>query len=308
MTVVLLGPQRVKPNLAERLVELGADGQVAMVTAGWQEREDDDQALRDHLQDRAVNLRLYARAEEVFRDDHELAAAYRARQDRLRQAQELYRLRLELALDALRLLGRQPVAPDLLAEETQACIEAVRVLDAGHLERCRRLHADFESRLRPSERPVVARHRAEIAAALEHSAALAIAGGHVAVLLNRLKLFGVAGLMGGCAVLAWSAGAMAISERVVLFHDSPPQGAGHAEILDAGLGLCRGVVALPSPRLRLRLEDRGRVAVLARRFAPAACLAMDDASYIRFNGANRPSSSGIVRLLESGGLDRAGPR
>ncbi len=45
---------------------------------------------------------------------------------------------------------------------------------------------------------------------------------------------------------------MVVCETVVLFHDSPPQGAGNAEVLDAGLGLARGVIALPHARRRLR--------------------------------------------------------
>lgn len=38
-------------------------------------------------------------------------------------------------------------------------------------------------------------------------------------------------------IMAWSAGAMVVSERIVLFHDSPPQGRGNAEMLGPGLGL-----------------------------------------------------------------------
>ena len=43
---------------------------------------------------------------------------------------------------------------------------------------------------------------------------------------------------------------------------------------DAGLGLCRGLLALPDARRRLRLEDPARVALLARRFAPDLCAAL----------------------------------
>jgi hypothetical protein len=46
----------------------------------------------------------------------------------------------------------------------------------------------------------------------------------VAVLVNRLRLFGLGDLVADKTVFAWSAGAMAVSERVVLFHDDPPQG------------------------------------------------------------------------------------
>ena len=38
------------------------------------------------------------------------------------------------------------------------------------------------------------------------------------------------------------------------------------EVLDAGLGLCPGVVVFPEPEKRLRLEQTDRVASQARRF------------------------------------------
>ncbi len=68
---------------------------------------------------------------------------------------------------------------------------------------------------------------------------------------------------------------MVLTEKVVLFHDHPPHGQGIAEVLDAGFGLVPGLVVLPDPRRRLRLDDRERVGRLAQRFAPAACVAMD---------------------------------
>ena len=48
-----------------------------------------------------------------------------------------------------------------------------------------------------------------------------------------------------------------------------------AEVFSAGVGLVRGVVALPDARSRLDLDNRTRMATLARRFAPAACLVLD---------------------------------
>jgi len=46
---------------------------------------------------------------------------------------------------------------------------------------------------------------------------------------------------------------------VILFHDTPPQGRGVSQVLDEGLGLAPGVVALPSPRQRLRLDAGGDI-------------------------------------------------
>jgi hypothetical protein len=266
------------------MAEHGIAGPVAMVTAGWQEREEEDQELHDALGGGARNLRLYARAEEVFHEDPEFQQAFRARQERLRSMQDYYRIRLDYALEAVTALARRGAPTD----EVEGALAGVRALDAEHLVRCGAVQKEFEAARRPGERPAVIRQRREVGAIIERSAAVAIAGGHVAVLLNRLKLFDVKAKV----VLAWSAGAMAVTERVVLFHDSPPEGPGNPEVLDAGLGLCPGVVALPSPRRRLRLDDGPRMALYADRFAPATCLAFDDGSWAAFPGG----SQGVTKL------------
>ncbi|HEY8143303.1 MAG TPA: hypothetical protein VIG06_11555, partial [Kofleriaceae bacterium] len=67
--VILLGPQNGEPDVGRVLAELGVSGRIALVTAGWQEREADDAALVAALGLPAVNLRLHARAEEVFAAD-----------------------------------------------------------------------------------------------------------------------------------------------------------------------------------------------------------------------------------------------
>ena len=69
---------------------------------------------------------------------------------------------------------------------------------------------------------------------------------------------------------------MALTDRVVLFHDRAPQSPSHAEVYDEGLGLMEGIVLLPHARRRLRIDDNLRMSVLARRFAPAICVVLDD--------------------------------
>jgi hypothetical protein len=288
--IVLLGPQVNRPSLPHVMELHGVSGPVATVTAGWQERESDDQDLRAALGGRGENLRLWSRTEEVFAEDPELQKAWRRRQERLRVMQDCYRIRLDCAVDAVEALERRN-AP---TEEIANAVGAVRALDTEHLLRCKIVHAELDAVERPAERPAVARHRLELAQILRRSSALCIAGGHVATLLNRLKLFAVSHEV----VFAWSAGAMAVTDKVVLYHDSPPQGAGHAEVLDAGLGLCPGVVALPSPRLRLRSDDKNRVALYARRFAPASCLAFDDGTWAAFPGRR----AGVTELQLDGSL------
>ena len=308
-TVTLLGPQRFTPTLGEAVARAGISGRLASVTAGWQEREAEDLELHEHLGERTMNLMLYARSEDAFERDPELAAAYRERQERLRELQELYRSRLGYAQTALRELELRSGDPELLAPERESALEAIRALDEHHLARVDEVHATFVRQHRPAGRPAIERHSRQMARQIEKVEGLAIAGGHVAILLNRMRLFDLDKKLKGKAVFAWSAGAMAIAERVVLFHHSPPQGYGNTEVLEHGLGLVRGLVLFPHARRRLALDDRRRVALLARRFAPAICVAMADGAWMALDdlGRSAPASpaehgSGMSRLMPDGSV------
>ncbi len=136
--VALLGPQHVVPTAGRLLSELRVTGKVALITAGWQERETDDQALVAELGVPAVNLTLHARSEEVFARDTELAAAYKERQTRLRLLQDFYRVRLEHTAEAGRVISLRQVDPALLADEHKVSLALIRRLDHDHLERCER--------------------------------------------------------------------------------------------------------------------------------------------------------------------------
>ncbi|HVJ93223.1 MAG TPA: hypothetical protein VM580_25655 [Labilithrix sp.] len=298
--VVLLGAQRFDPTLGAAVAELGIEGRIATITAGWQEREEEDDDLREHLGGRTVNLRLHARAEEVFAKDAELLAAHRERQVILRHRQDFYRIRLEHALDAQHVIAHRRAPKDILDDEARASIQAIREIDRMHVERCVRDHEEFESRYRPRERPAIVDHIGEIAEIVRGCEAIAIAGGHVASLLNRLRLFDIGSLVRGKTVFAWCGGAMAVSERVVLFHHSPPQGPGAAEVLDEGLGLAGNVVCLPQPEFRLRLDDRERIQVMARRFAPATCLALPARSRVTWRRHGPANPRGVVVLRDDG--------
>src|SRR5882672_9642835 len=105
--VVLLGPQRLQPTLDKAIDALQVRGSIAAITAGWEEREDEDQEMRDHLGGRTVNLQIYARVEEIMSRDPELRRAIRERADRLREQHELYRVRLVHAMAAARELQKR---------------------------------------------------------------------------------------------------------------------------------------------------------------------------------------------------------
>jgi hypothetical protein len=298
--VVLLGPQRFDPSLGESVSKLGVAGRIAVITAGWQERELEDEDLQEHLGHRTVNLRLHERAEDVFRSDPVLKTAHRERQEVLRHRQDFYRIRLEHSLDAEHVIRQRAAPADILADEELASIEAIRALDEWHLAQCARVRKEFEARCDHPDSPALQKQRGEIAAVIKDCEAVAIAGGHVASLLNRLSMFEIGRLIGNRVVFAWAAGAMAISDRVVLFHDDPPQGPGMSEILDEGLGLAPRVVVFPEPSERLKLDHKERMELLARRFAPAQCLGFPARSRVILKGGRFSAPQGVLCLRKDG--------
>lgn len=305
--VILLGPQRKRPTLPDVLAAAGVRDRVAVVTAGLQEGEGDVEVLA-RLGTRGVDLRLHARADVLFTSHPDVANAHRERQDFLRAMRRLYDLRLAHAMAALAELERRGAPPEALEWERGEAMTALRELDARHLARVRDVFADWDGKLDLGNRPAVQQHRDEVRQVVRGCEALVIAGGHVAVLANRLRFFAVAeALRDDQTVVAWSAGAMALTERVVVYHDSPPWGPGNAEVFDAGLGLVRDLVALPDASARLRLDDAARVARFARRFAPAACLTLDEPDVLQVRGARVTASAGVRRLDAAGRLAEVTP-
>ena len=278
MKVTLLGPQR-RPTLDTVAASLYPEGPIATITAGWQEREPDDAELGKLLGSRDVNLRLYRRWLDVQERDPEFALGERRLAAVLEELQNMYLLRLDHALQAVYAIQRRSGGQRLRASVLAEAIGAVRELDAAHLRRVSAVRGEFYQRLPPHDRAVIAEHRADVAGLLRDAAAVVIAGGHVGVLADTLHLFNVAASLRS-AVIAWSAGAMALAEQIVLFHDRSAHGPGHPEIYGRGLSVFSNVVPLPHARARLLLDDAPRMAVFARRFAPARCVLLENGTRI----------------------------
>jgi hypothetical protein len=298
----LLGPQFRTPNLRGVLAELGLQGPFVSISAGWQEREGELDELRAYVDAEVHDLRIYERSERVFEQDPALRREHRQRQSDLREMRELYQLQLTHAKDAARELFERDDSPALLRRAHRQAIAALHRLDRAHLAAIRTIHREFTARTGLPERPAVAGAAAQIARYVQQANAVFIAGGHVAVLLNRLRLLGGAALFAGKPVVAWSAGAMAMTDTVVLFHDSPPQGRSNVEVFDEGLCLARHVIVLPHAATRLHLDDTTRVRILARRFAPARCLTLDAGAALQFSAGNLQSGTGSRQLRRDGTL------
>jgi len=297
---VLLGPQAQQITLAGAVADTGVEGSIATITAGWQEREMEDADLDRELQGRSFNLRLYQRWDEVMEEDPALREGHLRLQTRLRELRRIYNARLDHAMQGWQRMMEWRGDRDLARGELDHALSAIRSLDDHHLERIAQLRTAFLEEFAPARRDAVRRRRDQVLSGLDGCGLVCIAGGHVAVLLNRIRLFDLTAALRERAVIAWSAGAMALTRRVVLFHDSPPQGPGHAEAFDHGLDLAPGVVALPDAEHRLRLDDRGRVSRMAQRFAPDVCVLLEAGSRVDGAGRRWRSEPGIRVLRPSG--------
>jgi len=243
---------------------------------------------------------LYHRAEEVFANEPALHEFQRERQEKLTELQRLYRIRLTPTIAAARKLMKTRAEPELLRLEQRAAITQLRALDAHHLRRIRGIHQNFNQRRAGLDVPRALVQRDKVHQLIENAGMVLIAGGHVAVLLNRIRLFGLDRLLAEKPVIAWSAGAMAMTERIVLFHHSAPQGRRDSELLDAGLGIVRRRVLLPHASTRLDWRNRRRLALFSRRFSPATCCTLDNGSMIHLEDDQLKTSKKCSIIMRTG--------
>ncbi|EWT01343.1 hypothetical protein N865_08440 [Intrasporangium oryzae NRRL B-24470] len=304
MTTILLGPQRFTTTVGATVRSLDLDGPIAVINSGWEERESDDGELSAILDGRARNLRLYHRMLDVLtKDDHFAAAAldFRDRQDELRA---FYGIRLQSAVDAVHEVTHRTSIHGIGPLAVDAAIAAVRDVDGWYAGQLAELYRSVTDVAPPLASPTIGWHRGEIGAILDDCVAVAVAGGNVRTLLRTLRVFDLT-LPADKPVVAWSAGAMAMTERVVLFHDFAPQGVTAAELHDTGLGRVPGVIALPHAKRRLRLDDREQMRTLARRFPGDRLTLLDDGAIVRFPdgsgelpaGARTIDDDGYVRVV-----------
>lgn len=295
MTTILLGPQRFVTTVGPAVRALGVDGPIAVINAGWEERESDDGELNDLLDGRAVNLRLHHRMFDVVDTDERFRAAALAFRDRHDELRAFYGLRIQAAMDAVDAVMHRTSTQGLRESALVAAIESVRDVDRWYAAVLKDLYRELDTAAPPDESAQIGWHRGEIDAILRDCAAVVLPGGHVGTLLRALRLFRVA-LPADRPVVAWSAGAMVLTDKVVLFHDFAPQGVRAPELHDRGLGRLPGTIVLAHARRRLRLDDQAALSVLARRFPDHRLVLLDDGTQLRFESGG-PAAPAHARVL-----------
>ncbi len=283
--LVLLGPRGESGEIGRMVDRIGESGVltasgIASITAGWRSREGELDKLEPELAGRATDLSLFARGRQAIQQDAELAQGFRTLRRRLVLLRRAYNAQLAQLTEAHRNLQEMRGEDSVLGPSRTEALTAIQRLDTWHVDRVAQLRDDFQRALRPQTRLSVRRATQAVRRDLGDASIVFIGGGHVGVLLNRLCLFGGRQLLENRTIIARSAGAMAIASRVVLFHDRPPWGEGHPEILEAGLGLTGGLIPFPGASARLRLEDRRYMARLAARCAPGICTLLDPGQYL----------------------------
>jgi hypothetical protein len=273
----LLGPQRFSTTAGQVARSLTPEGRIATITAGWRERESEDAELHEVLEARTYNLRLYTRLLDVIEKDEVFALAARAYNEAVDELAAVYSTRVQRTLDTVYALERRHVREEIADAALEDGIRTLQSIDEWYLRTLDELTAELDGPIGESE--LVAYHRTTVRGILEESAGVAITGGHVGVLLRAMGLF-VGRLPDSLPTIAWSAGAMVLTDRVVLYNDSGPQGFHGAEVWGRGLGRVPGVLALPHARRRIKVEDPMTVQVFVRRFAPAAGLLLDDGARV----------------------------
>ena len=233
------------------------------------------------------------------------------RQRLIRKFKKMYRMHLHALLELWQQTQDGQDGGFFDAEEEHAC-QAVQNMDRHALERLDELRGLFPDLAEPWTHPSAAPYYDKIRGALEGSSGLVIAGGHVAILRNRMFFFGLRKLLAeflsqGKPVFTWSAGAMALAEKIVLFYDDPPEGKGHAEVLDSGLGLLPAIL-LPHASERLDLSDLRRVARFSKRFSPDSCIALENGALLSYDGKSFHDlgQEKAARVLGPAGLSALG--
>jgi peptidase E len=306
----LLGPQGLAPNLPAVLREVPGKGPVVTITAGWRHEEGDDEALRQDIGGNGIMLPIYRWFEDLSGSVPDLLEAHAAQQREIRALKYLYRVRLESSMVALRaMVALRPRGEhlEILEGEIDDALAAMRAVRERFVVHADEVRLKFAERYRPLEHPAIRARVEEIRRVFSEARGICIAGGHVGVLRNRMEFFDAGALLaeaiaGGTSVIAWSAGAMVLTERVVLFHDDPPVAQANAELLDRGFGLARDIVVLPHAKQRLFLDDAARVGILAARLAPTPVVGLEHGAWLRdqdgWCNVGKPESA--VRLWPDG--------
>ena len=301
---VVLGPQPGRISLGPGLEALDLPpGPVAAITVGWRETEPvlrEVERELERLGRKAAPLHIGERVGRAFASDAELAKAHRVLQDGLLAEERLYGVHLRRAVETAHEVAQLTFGEKYRVPYAEEAWRAILAADRFHVECHAVLWQEFREAVRLHERPALRKEKEEVERLLAGSASVVLTGGHVAVIRNRLLLLGLGDALARLPILAWSAGAMVLTPRVVLFHDRLPGGSARPEVLGDGFSVLPGLALFPDAGMRLDLEDRQSLGELSGRVKPDRAVLLDSEDVLHWDG-RQWSSPGGIRILSSEG-------
>jgi len=292
----ILGPQGPQENLVSLINQLINAGTlsknpspIAVVSTGWRHDEDSIDALVEALPINLSLLPLYGWFDLLGNKEPDLSQMHADRQKKIKQHKEFYREQLHFHMNLWKKYNIRRQANAAFKTEEDTAFKNLKRCDDEMLASLENIRTSYPKLQQAWLHPSAKQYHEKIKEELNRAQALLITGGHAAVLRNRFIFFGMHRLLkdfllSGKPIIAWSAGAMVLTDKIVLYYDNPPQGEGHAEILDYGIGLLPRMIFFPHAHERLNLDSSSRIKQLAKRFDPYLCIGLENGAKLHFNG------------------------
>lgn len=289
------------------------------------------------------NLGLYHDFNRLRDLEPDLYARYHERQAVVIRTKEFYRRKNEAFLGLLR--GQVALVRDAFPEATLARILSYDVVhhrgdlhrfderrllwhyccqdlqdtmakivenDALMLEACRELDRYFRDRARIDENPTYLEIRDELRRRILSANSVFMAGGHMPVLINRLRFFDLdsvfrEALWRGTNFYTISAGSMALCEKIIVYDDFYGEEGSvrrrEFEFFDTGLGLVTAVTLFPHCMDRIQTDEPDNLTYLAHRFASGPCVGLNEESYLLVESVREADGSVRDRHVSVGEHD-----
>lgn len=167
---------------------------------------------------------------------------------------------------------------------------------------CGEIEGYFRDRSRVDEHPVYIAMRDEFRNRILSANSIFLFGGHMPVLLNRLKFFDLRdafreALCRGTNFYTVSAGSMALADKVIVYDDfGHAAEGGHGrefEFFDKGLGLVTKVAIFPHCMDRIQTDDPDNLSYLANRFSSGVCVGLNEKSFLLVETVQDPHSGSV---------------
>jgi hypothetical protein len=176
-------------------------------------------------------------------------------------------------------------------KDVQDTLKYIRSNDESMHSTCNQIEAYYRKRSRVDENPSYIKIRNEIRERILSSNSIFIFGGHMPVLLNRLKFFRLKdvfheALNRGTNFYTVSAGSMVLVDKIIVFDDFSCDDSGDRvrefEFFEKGLGLIKSLTLFPHCMDRIQTDDADNLSYLANRFSSGPCVGLNQDSFMIF--------------------------